>query len=374
MPISTINTNSIADDAVTVPKVTDQVLTHRNLIINGAMNVAQRGTSFTNPAVSAYTLDRWYTLNSNDSTVDVSQSTEAPTGFKNSLKIDVTTADSSMSAAQYYILAQGIEGQNLTHLNYGSADAKEVTISFWVRSNKTGTYYVEIQTSGSQELARPYTINTANTWEHKTLTWIANTDYTISENNGAGLRAYWWLAAGSNYTGSPIGTTWVSNTNRVTGQTNFLDSTSNEFYITGVQMEVGDTATPFEHRSFGDELAKCKRYFERFERQRPGAGSAGTTSLWAGPARSGASNVQGPMHYVEKRNNPTISVSSAGHLNAIYPISPFNAALSGFGIDGNAGTQSAYINATGSGSPGSDCASFVYIGNAAGYLDIDAEL
>ena len=263
MPISTINTNSIADDAVTVPKVTDQVLTHRNLIINGTMQVAQRGTSFTNPAISAYTLDRWYTLNSNDGTVDVSQSTEAPTGFKNSLKIDVTTADSSMSASQYYILAQAIEGQNLTHLNYGSADAKEVTISFWVRSNKTGTYHVEIQTNpGSQELARPYTINTANTWEHKTLTWIANTDYTISENNGAGLYVYWWLAAGSNYTGSPIGTTWVSNTNRVTGQTNFLDSTSNEFYITGVQMEVGDTATPFEHRSYGDELAACQRYYE----------------------------------------------------------------------------------------------------------------
>ena len=233
---------------------------NRNLIINGAMQVAQRGTSFTNPSVSAYTLDRWSTVYSHDGAVDVSQSTTAPAGFKNSLKIDVTTADSSLSSSQYYILQQPIEGQNLSHLNYGSSDAKEVTISFWVRSNKTGTYYVEIQTSGSQELARPYTINTANTWEHKTLTWIANTDFTITETNASGVILYWWLAGGSAYTGSPLATTWANNTNRITGQTNFLDSTSNELYITGVQLEVGDTATDFEHRTFADELVKCQRY------------------------------------------------------------------------------------------------------------------
>lgn len=238
-------------------------LSNRNVIINGAMQVAQRGTSFTNPSVSAYTLDRWSTVYSHDGAVDVSQSTTAPAGFKNSLKIDVTTADSSLSSSQYYILQQPIEGQNLSHLNYGSSDAKEVTISFWVRSNKTGTYYVEIQTSGSQELARPYTINTANTWEHKTLTWIANTDFTITETNASGVVLYWWLAGGSAYTGSPLATTWANNTNRITGQTNFLDSTSNEFYLTGVQMEVGDTATPFEHQSYGDELARCQRYFNK---------------------------------------------------------------------------------------------------------------
>lgn len=237
-------------------------LSGRNMIINGGMAISQRGTSFTNPSASAYTLDRWATTYSHDGAVDVSQSTTAPAGFKNSLKIDVTTADSSLSSAQYYILQQLIEGQNLSHLNYGSSDAKEVTISFWVRSNKTGTYCVEIQTSGGQELARPYTINTANTWEHKTLTWIANTDFTITETNAVGLYIYWWLAAGSAYSGSPIGTTWANNTNRVTGQTNFLDSTSNELYITGVQMEVGPQSTPFEHEPVGVTLSKAQRYYQ----------------------------------------------------------------------------------------------------------------
>ena len=234
---------------------------HKNLIINGAMQVAQRGTSFTNPSSNSYTLDRWVPYYSHDGAVDISQSTTAPADFKNSLKMNVTTADASLAASQYYILAQVIEGQNVSHLNYGSSYAKQVTISFWVRSNKTGTYYVEIQTSGSQELSRAYTIDSANTWEYKTLTWIANTDFTISETNAVGLYLYWWLAAGSDYTGSPLATTWANNSNRTTNQENFLDSTSNDWYITGVQLELGSQATPFEHRSFGDELARCQRYF-----------------------------------------------------------------------------------------------------------------
>jgi len=281
-------------------------LSNRNIIINGAMDVAQRGTSFTNPSVSAYTLDRWSTVYSHDGAVDVSQSTTTPAGFKNSLKIDVTTADSSLSSSQYYILQQIIEGQNLSHLNYGSSDAKEVTVSFWVRSNKTGTYYVEIQTSGSQELARPYTINTANTWEHKTLTWIANTDFTITETNAAGVILYWWLAGGSAYTGSPLATTWANNTNRVTGQTNFLDSTSNEFYITGVQLEVGDTATDFEHRSFADELQRCQRYYYIMD----SSTSNGSYLRYCNAFYKSATAAEGVIHLpVEMRATPTLTAS-----------------------------------------------------------------
>ncbi len=276
-------------------------LSGRNMIINGGMAISQRGTSFTNPSASAYTLDRWATTYSHDGAVDVSQSTTAPAGFKNSLKIDVTTADSSLSSAQYYILQQLIEGQNLSHLNYGSSDAKEVTISFWVRSNKTGTYCVEIQTSGGQELARPYTINTANTWEHKTLTWIANTDFTITETNAVGLYIYWWLAAGSAYSGSPIGTTWANNTNRVTGQTNFLDSTSNELYITGVQMEVGPQSTPFEHEPVGVTLSKAQRYFQKSVQN-------GSTSY---PSSDGYARGM-YLFPVRMRNDPTGAYTDAG--------------------------------------------------------------
>ena len=307
-------------------------LSNRNLIINGAMQVAQRGTSFTNPSVSAYTLDRWSTVYSHDGAVDVSQSTTAPAGFKNSLKIDVTTADSSLSSSQYYILQQPIEGQNLSHLNYGSSDAKEVTISFWVRSNKTGTYYVEIQTSGSQELARPYTINTANTWEHKTLTWIANTDFTITETNASGVVLYWWLAGGSAYTGSPLATTWANNTNRITGQTNFLDSTSNEFYLTGVQLEVGDTATDFEHRSFGDELARCQRYYEKTDREGSDTyrlsmnkGSTSDTYYW-------------PIHFTTtKRAKPTCTVSQSYTDNLTIAINTASVTRNTIGVTNAAG-------------------------------------
>ena len=238
-------------------------VTGDNILINGDMTVSQRGSSFTAPSSGTYTLDRWRVIHGQDGAVDVSQSTTAPPNFKNSLKLDVTTADTSLSSGQYYIVQHKMEGQFLSHLNYGSSDAKQVTLSFWVRSNKTGTYHVELQTYDSEELARQYTINTANTWEYKTLTWIANTDHTIPEDNSTGLHIYWWLAAGDTFDGSPMATTWANNTNRVDGQENFLDSDTNEFYLTGCKMEVGTTATPFQHESYAENLAKCQRYYVR---------------------------------------------------------------------------------------------------------------
>jgi|9_EtaG_2_1085328.scaffolds.fasta_scaffold15609_2 hypothetical protein len=345
---------------------------NRNLIINGAMQVAQRGTSFTNPSVSAYTLDRWSTTYSHDGAVDISQSTTTPAGFKNSLKIDVTTADSSLSSSQYHILQQVIEGQNLSHLNYGSSDAKEVTISFWVRSNKTGTYCVEIQTSGSQELARPYTINTANTWEHKTLTWIANTDFTITETNAIGLYIYWWLAAGSDYTGSPIATTWASNTNRVTGQTNFLDSTSNELYITGVQLEVGDTATDFEHRTFADELDKCKRYFEKITKE------TNSTFIGGGMWYNSTSPYVGCKYKVTKRAVPT--VTSATDSNG-YTFFVGGSSRAASALDFSRQTtysvrvsQSGGLSGSGGTNPQATHATWLEITGSGASIEIDAEL
>ena len=352
-------------------------LTGRNLIINGAMQVAQRGGSATTVSSSTetFSVDRFFGRGVGSAGVfTVEQSTTSPEGFSNSSKVTVTTADSSIGATNAYQFTQRIEGQNSYWLDWGNSSAKTATLSFYVRSSLTGTFGGCIRNSAFNRFHPfSYTISSADTWERKTVVVSGDTTGTWLTTNGIGVEVAFSLGAGSsrlNTAGS-----WTASTSEgASGQVNLISTNSSTWYITGVQLELGSQATPFEHRSYGDELARCKRYFERFERQRPGAGSAGTTSLWAGPARSGASNVQGPMHYVEKRNNPTISVSSAGHLNAIYPISPFNAALSGFGIDGNAGTQSAYINATGSGSPGSDCASFVYIGDAAGYLDVDAEL
>lgn len=238
----------------------------RNLIINGAMNVAQRGTSFTAPASGSVICDRWTVEYDNDASVDWSQSTDAPDGFSYSLKADVTTADTSLATAQYSILYyKGTEVQDVSHLLYGTSGAKKVTMSFWVKSNKTGTYSAELAFNNGTaqvEHSKAYTINASNTWEKKELTFDANTtDSFGNAANGQGLIIYFWLAAGSQWQGSPRSSTWGTSNNRATDNVNFLDSTSNEFYITGVQLEVGSVATEFEHRSYGEELALCQRYY-----------------------------------------------------------------------------------------------------------------
>ena len=240
----------------------------RNLLINGAMNVAQRGTSFTAPSDASVICDRWALNHSNDAVVDWSQSTDAPDGFRYSMKADVTTADTDLGASQYSIMYyKGTEVQDVEHLLYGTSGAKRLTLSFWVKSSKTGTYTAELafwNGSAQVEHSKAYTINATNTWEKKELTFDANTtDSFGNAANGQGLIIYFWLAAGTTWQGSPRSSTWdASSNNRATGNVNFLDNTSNDWYITGVQLEVGSVATEFEHRSYGEELALCQRYFE----------------------------------------------------------------------------------------------------------------
>jgi len=250
------------------PNFVSQNLGRRNLLINGDFKVAQRGTTFTTAASGTMVSDRWSNLIGGGAggTVGFTRSEDAPEGFKYSTKLDVSTAMSSLASGDFYIFKyKGFERQDIEHLNFGTSDAKQLTLSFWVKSNKTGTMYAELQvptSSATMELSRPYTINAANTWEKKTLTWIPNTAHTPnSAENGAGMYLYMWIASGSNQTGSPLATTWNNNSNRTTGITNYLDSTSNEIYFTGFQLEVGDTATEFEHRTHGDVLAACQRYY-----------------------------------------------------------------------------------------------------------------
>ena len=240
-------------------------LTGRNLIINGAMQVAQRGTSFTS---TGYTLDRMQMLTANTDNVafTTTQSSTAPDGFANSLKVDITTAETALDSDELFRLLYKIEGQDLQHLNYGSSAAKSVTLSFYVRSNVTGVYTVEfrLNAAGTSTITKQYTISSADTWERKELTLPANTATAIDNDNSNGLEISFALAAGSNFTTGALGTSWANTAtaSRYAGQAaNVMSSTSNEWYITGVQLEVGEQATPFEHRSFGDELARCQRYF-----------------------------------------------------------------------------------------------------------------
>jgi len=238
----------------------------RNLIINGNMAVSQRGTSETGVTTGRYANapDRFKVEMSSAGTWTVSQSTTAPDGFSNSYKFDCTTADASLSAGDYLQLSHYLEGQDLQHLKKGTSDAEKVTLSFHVRSNKTGTYIVEFYDSdNSRSISKSYTISSADTWEKKTITIDGDTSGTFGNDTGGSLGIFFYLGAGSNFTSGTLNTSWGSRTlaNSAVGQVNLADSTSNDWYLTGVQLEVGTEATPFEHRSVGDELLRCQRYF-----------------------------------------------------------------------------------------------------------------
>ena len=240
-------------------------LSHRNLIINGAMQVAQRGTSVTGITSGAYrTCDRMLFSVTSAGTWTATQSTDSPNDFSNSFRIDCTTAKASLDASNFLILETKIEGQNVQHLMYGNSTAKSITASFYVKSNKTGTYVLEMRQPDSSRLYnKAYTIDVANTWEYKTLTFPGDVSGTINNDNGEGLNMDFWLAAGSNFTSGSLGTSWhTTAANRAAGQVNLADSTDNDWSITGIQLEIGEQATPFEHRSFADELVRCQRYYQ----------------------------------------------------------------------------------------------------------------
>ena len=234
----------------------------KNLIINGAMQIAQRGTSFTNPSSNSYSVDRFKNFKNTGATFNISQVTSSPDGFSNSVRIDVTATDDPLTTNDYlYPFVQGIEGYNLTALKYGTADAEKLTLSFWVRSNKTGTYIAELQ-NPSKQTSQSYTINSADTWEKKTVTFVGDTSTSLPADNSGRLWLYFYVAAGPDYQSTSLQTTWSSaSTGRATGQVNLLDSTSNYLELTGVQLEVGESATEFEHRSYGTELSLCQRYY-----------------------------------------------------------------------------------------------------------------
>jgi len=282
-------------------------LSNRNLIINGAMQVAQRGTSETGVTSGNYknAPDRFRLEATSAGTWTVSQSTTAPEGFSNSYKFECTTANGSLSADSKLSILQRIEGQNLQHLKKGTSSAESITVSFWVRSSKTGTYIVQIKDQdNTRSYSQAYTISSANTWEYKTITYAGDTTGALDNDNGDSLRIFWWLVAGTDFTSGTLATAWESSTNanRAVGQINLADTVGNEWQITGVQLEVGETATPFEHRSYGDELARCQRYYEGSELSNP--------ISWSGDVTNGNTYWDVISYTVEKRASPTITIGT----------------------------------------------------------------
>ena len=238
----------------------------RNLIINGAMQVAQRGTSETSVSTSQYAnaCDR-FKVNGNNGTWTISQDTNAPDGFSNSFKM-LLTATETISGTSYWSVEQKMEGQNLQGLAYGTSAAKTVTVSFYVKSNITGTYCLNLyQDDGTKNFPKTYTIDSANTWERKTISFIGDTSTALDNDNAASLRTQFFVVAGSSYnSGTPGSRGAYTDATFAAGHTAQIDAVNDYWQITGLQLEVGDNASDFEHRSFGEELALCQRYYFKF--------------------------------------------------------------------------------------------------------------
>ena len=279
-------------------------LSNRNVIVNGSMRVSQRTTSSSTILGNGYrALDRFKTeiAGYTSATGTISQSSESPPGFNNSFRVNITSAE-SIAAGDLASIRYRIEGQDCQQFAYGTSNAKTLTLSFWVRSSITGTYAISLyQSDDARNVGLTYTVDTADTWEHKSLIIPPDTTGVIDDDNGEGLQIAWNLSVGSNYKGTD-NTTWgaYSNARWATGHTVDLFGATSNFYLTGVQLETGSVATPFEHRSYGDEIARCQRYYEENKNTQYTA-----TGYHISFIRSGM------QFQVQKRGTPDVTVTNA---------------------------------------------------------------
>ena len=279
-------------------------ITGKNLIINGNMAVAQRGTSTTGVTNATLLIDRFIATTTSGS-IDLSKSTTAPAGFANSFKVAVNTTNAFGTASDEAHIEQKIEAQNLQRLEYGLSTAHKITLSFWVRSSVTGDYGTWFyQDDAGKDYSTSYTISSANTWEKKTITVDGNISDIINNDNGIGMNIRWFLDGGSNRRGA-VRDSWLTTSPTApkvpTGAPAWMNG-SNDFYLTGVSLEVGDVATPFEHESFAETLQKCMRYFWQPE------GGANGTGVYGGGA-NGRATLTFP---VLLRSAPTLTYLSGG--------------------------------------------------------------
>jgi hypothetical protein len=338
------------------------------LIINGDMQIAQRGTSETGLGLNQgyFTVDRFRFNEFGSSQTfrfTMSQETDSPTGqgFNKSLKIETTTVESSLGSGNGLAIQHRIEGQNLQMLKKGTSDAESLTVSFWVKSAKTGTYILELfDFDNLRQISQAYTIDSANTWEKKVLSFAGDTTGALGNDSGTGLSLAFWLCAGSDYSSGTLNTSWASSTNanRVVGQVNLADSTSNDWYITGVQLEVGtfdaNSIPPFQFEDRGTSLARCQRYYEKTYNLDvdPGTGSnpVGRYQFYSYGLDD---NQRFPIRYhTRKRAAPTIvayssadgtsgKASNGGGTN--YTVTSDSIGESGFGLKGAGGTQDGFF-------------------------------
>ena len=244
-----------------------------NIVINGNMNIHQRSGSLVSSISTSgyYTADRWHFEDSMDTAVysQIVDTTDCPTNteFRKSLKTNChPTAKTSLGVTDTVKILQKFEGQNVQVIKKGTTNAESVTVSFWVKSNLIGTYICELDDiQNSRQVSKSYTINVINTWEYKTLTFPADTTGTFTNDNSARFQIAFWLVAGGNFTSGTLNdSAWASYTsgNRAVGQVNFANANTNSFWITGIQMEIGTIANPYQYKSYSEELSLCQRYYQ----------------------------------------------------------------------------------------------------------------
>ena len=327
LKVDAIRHNSATSDAITTvadgtctAKITGMTgggaLSHRNKVINGGMVINQRASSYTSTG-GEYTLDRFQHASGSSFTFDTTttQDSSTPDGFVKSLKI---TPDSTQTPTGSHngVIRQVFEGQDFQDLAFGTSSAKSVTVSFYAKSssqNNNHQYGVQLRCrdgSTTQYVNQAFTVTSS--WQRFTMTFVGNTGVAIRNDSDVGFEVCFHLTSGSTDIVSAT-STWTTSSAflTVTGQSNFMDNTSNEFYLTGVQLEVGDTATSFEHRSFADELQRCKRYFQKMER-------TNQETFCSGYFESNTQGRYALVFPVEMRSAPTITFSAASTFTNIH--------------------------------------------------------
>jgi len=371
----TFATKDSANSLQNVTGINGGQLGNRNLIINGAMQVAQRGTSFTSVTASAYHLDRFqYNLNGTVGAATVTQNTVTDlAGFTKSLKVDCTTADASLAASDRLTLRYAFEGQDLQQVAKGTSSAKQLTLSFYIKATKTGTQIVELfDHDNTRHCAKSVTISQSNTWEKKTITYPADTTGALDNDNANSISIFFGIACGTDFTSGTLATAWAANTNanRFVGQVNHFDNTANNFEITGVQLEVG-TATDFEHRSFGQELDLCRRYYYNLAFQN----TSGTQALFNGSGYDTSTIYHVCVLPTPMRAIPTIEQNTSGSYFQSYGNGGSNS-YSTLNVDATQSTSIVEIYNSGQHSRGGGVSHFTRLNSATtdGKFRLTAEL
>ena len=326
-------------------------LSNRNLVINGAMNVSQRATSATGVGGNASypTIDRFRQNTSNTAgrfTMSQVAVTDLP-GFANALKLECTTADTSIASNELGIIMQRFEGQDLQRLKKGTSDAEPVTVSFYVKGNAAATYTLELaDNDNNRQISQTFSVTTS--WNRVSLTFAGDTSGALGDDNGNSLELNFWIHAGSNFNSGTLSTTWTSTTNAnraSSSATSFFDSTDRTLEITGLQMELGSQSTPFEHRSFADELTRCQRYY--YETGATAANDFAQKGYQA--ANEYASNTL--PHLTSMRSAPTLTKSGTFSVSGIGQPTAVAASVTNFvwqaQKDGSTGTWGIFSNSSG---------------------------